>query len=212
MVCIPFVPLLGKINRTYLVLLPQIYFIFLSGYGVYYFNFQFYISSLLVPFLYFLLGTNIETTARAKRRSEPDFSIRKKVCVGPKLLTSTKLKYDEKPIVLFVLISVVCISLFYAPFGPFNSTSISGQNLNAYYNFENNIHITNNELGADKFASLIPFNSTVLIQNNSVHTLHSYLIQHEFHTNIWLYNNETSSPLIRQLQKSHYTRLSHYLL
>lgn len=169
LILLPFIFLFVKKNRDFLVILPVAIFILFSNYAIGYFNFQFYISSTLLPVLFFILIDNFKLYFPGKHYAVVTYSSLQnfKKCIAKNNIANTVFKEVIKnKVVFYLLVSTVLVSLFYAPWGMLNSHNIPGQNLNSYYNFEQDTHITSSELGADQFLSLIPMNATVLIQNN----------------------------------------------
>jgi uncharacterized membrane protein len=169
LILIPFVLVFTKRNKKFIIFLPVCIFIIFSNYAVGYFNFQFYLSSTLVPLLFFLF---IESYGKFSASRVEIFGY-KSSTVKSKIHNYSVMKLKQalnscsrNKVVFYLLISTVIISLFYAPWGPLNSSHIPGQNLNSYYHFNNDIKLTQAEQGADKFLSFIPRNATVLIQDN----------------------------------------------
>lgn len=166
LITVPFLFLWNKVNVTYLILLPVFVFLLFSNYGVAFFNFQFYISSMLLPLLYFLFLQSYNSTSGIRKYKTVSKSYIDSDSTRGLIIKNVPKRDVKKSAGLYLLVATLIVSLFYAPWGPLNSQTIPGQNLNAYYNFAQDIHLTNSDIGADNFLSIIPSNATVLIQNN----------------------------------------------
>jgi len=166
LIIVPFLFLWNRVNVTYLILLPVFVFLLFSNYGVGFFNLQFYISSMLPPLLIFLFLQKYSPTCEVSKYKVVRKAYSDRTRTNEFKIKRLPKREAKKSAVLFLLVATLIISLFYAPWGPLNSQTIPGQDLNAYYNFAQDIHLTNSDIGADKFLSIIPSNATVLIQNN----------------------------------------------
>lgn len=161
---IPLVTLPLKNWRKAYIMIPFFLMFFLSGYPIWKFNTQ-YMGAFLTPLL-FVLVASIFAEGRSKNIS--DKLILEK---PPKHRFSQSRKVLENNhfvIAITFLILVILISVYYAPWGPLNSSNPSsyGYHYNSFANFSDETTLTNTEKIADKLFSLVPKNSTVLMQDN----------------------------------------------
>lgn len=160
LIFIPFLILIRYPNKFLITLIPFFYFFFFSGYESGFFNFLFYIWSMYTPLVFSALLIYMGSR-RPKTIKDTNFSVHKNhFCFRVPRTPS------NRAIALMITLVIITISIFYAPWGPLNSQNIPGQNVNAFYSFETNLHVSRNDIVAANFVSLVPTNKTILIQNN----------------------------------------------
>ena len=133
-----------------LSILPVITFILFGGYSFSNIKVQ-YNGEYFTPILYFLILL-------------PTFFVRKKD--NEKITLNVPIQKSairKRGILLFVII-IIFMGIFYNPYGPLNNPNLPG--INAYANFGHEINVTSSDRTANQFVSLVPRNSTVLIQDN----------------------------------------------
>ena len=164
---IPLVPLLFSPVRNWkigYIMAPFILMFFLSGYPFWLFNAQ-YMGGFLSPLLFILVSAlfrdGIDSDPKSKEKKMK--GIRQHV-----FLIVQKRRTINTEIAIVFLTLVLLISLYYAPWGPLNSSSPSalGSEYNSFANFHEEVTLTNTEKIADKMFSLVPANKTVLMQDN----------------------------------------------
>ena len=69
----------------------------------------------------------------------------------------------HRGVIVFVIL-VICMGLFYNPYGPLNSPSLPGEN--AFANFHHQLNVTPSDKTANEFVKLVPVNASVLVQDN----------------------------------------------
>ena len=136
-----------------LSIFPVIAFILFGGYPFSNIKVQ-YNGEYFTPVLYFLIL--IPTSFIGKKHEKDDEKIRLNVQVR-------KSTIRKKGILLFVIL-IIFMGIFYNPYGPLNNPNLLG--INAYANFGHEINVTSSDIIANQFVSLVPRNSTVLIQDN----------------------------------------------
>ena len=163
LITVPFLFFFPYKNKFLLTLVPYYVFYFIGGsYGAEYFNTQYFNGSMYAPLVFV-----VSSATAGILFSYPHRNIKKEL--NPKKGTNIfllKKRYLAKIFSAFMLVAVVSVGMYYAPYGPLNSTHIPGMELNAYHDFPAKIRLTKVDVVADSFNSLIPLNSTVLIQNN----------------------------------------------
>ena len=145
-----FVAISGIKNSIYAIsILPVIAFILFAGYPFGNIKAQ-YNGEYFTPLLFFL----ILETSRGKPKNINVEGIRKSIHFK---------NSPHRGIIVFVVL-VICMGLFYNPYGPLNSPSLPGEN--AFANFYHQLNVTPTDITANEFVKLVPANATVLVQDN----------------------------------------------
>ena len=145
-----FVAIAGIKNSIYAIsILPVLAFILFAGYPFGNIKAQ-YNGEYFTPLLFFL----ILVTSKNKVKTTNPEGVHK----------SMRLKNIHHKGVLVFVILVICMGLFYNPYGPLNSPSLPGEN--AFANFYHQLNVTPSDKTANEFVKLVPENATVLVQDN----------------------------------------------
>lgn len=159
LITIPFVPFFFYPNKFYLALLPFYAFYFLgNSYGAYLFDSQYFNGSLFAPLIFVAIGKSLADMSKIKLKS------RHSRFGG---IFSKNARTKQIFFAFFSLAVIVMVGAFYAPYAVFNSTHVPGGiDLYAYGNFKDSLAVDQEEYIANSFVSLVPFKSTILLQNN----------------------------------------------
>ena len=146
------------------VMIPFIVMFFISGYPFWLFNAQ-YMGAFLSPLLFVMVSGLFWEDTNTKLKPGNNIEKTKKSYF---VLSNRKRNILNAQKAFVFLALVILISVFYAPWGPLNSSSAStlGHNYNSYANFQGATTLTHTEKMADKLFSMVPENKTVLVQDN----------------------------------------------
>ncbi|MEM3908055.1 MAG: DUF2079 domain-containing protein, partial [Nitrososphaerota archaeon] len=164
---LPIIPMVGVPIRNWrnaYIMIPFFLMFFLSGYPIWLFNTQ-YMGAFLTPLFFVVVASLFEKERQGNNPPEP---IPENKPQYRSINSREKLKTPYNRIAITFLAIVILVSVYYAPWGPFNSSNPTsyGYYYNSFANFKEEITLTNTERIADILFSLVPENSTVLIQDN----------------------------------------------
>jgi uncharacterized membrane protein len=165
LIAVPFIPLLSVVPARNLgyayLLLPFSALYLFSNYAFSYLNAQ-YTGALLTPELFLVAARALSPHESNVGSSEIPYS-RSFRSRHRWIVYSHSLDSRHRAVAI-MLVFTVGISLFYTPWGPFNSDQIPGTN--PYFDFWNKITVTPVDQVADGFANLVPPSATILLQDN----------------------------------------------
>ena len=164
---IPLVPLFfvpAKNWKIAYIMMPFLLMFFFSGYPFWLFNAQ-YMGAFLTPLFFVMVSglfhNNYKVENKIRKNLDGNNSIQ--------VISFDKKHSDtfQKAAILFLAL-VMVISVYYAPWGPLNSSSTSayGYEYNSFANFREAMDLTHTEKVADRLFSMVPDKSTVLMQDN----------------------------------------------
>ena len=164
---IPLIPLLFVPVKNWkfaYLMIPFFLMFFLSGYPFWLFNAQ-YMGAFLSPLLFLTITGLFQSDESLGDPSSLNQELKHRI--WDNAIGRGRNKHGTKIAMIFLAL-VVLISVYYAPWGPLNSSSSSayGHQYNSFANFGAAIDLTHTEKVADRLFSLIPENSTVLMQDN----------------------------------------------
>ena len=164
LILMPFVPFLSYPTKYYLPILPYMFFYFFVPAGENISYSQYFNGSYFVPIMFVGLASSLALLKRNADGLKPTSNI-----MNTKLKKASAILGDPKVrSLLVVLLIVLLIGTFYAPFGPLNSLHTPGnsEGLGPYINAKAAISPTPQDIVADFFPALVPLNATILIQDD----------------------------------------------